>query len=72
MIESPMYAYCNAEAESLEHLLFFCKSSGALLVIREIYQGQQKCFTEERKLVLIVILPSSQATSRKVKGEYFR
>ena len=27
MIDSPLCAFCNAEVESLEHLLYFCKSS---------------------------------------------
>ena len=27
MVESPLRAFCNEEEESLEHLLYFCKSS---------------------------------------------
>ena len=27
MVDSPLCAFCNAEVESLEHLLYFCKSS---------------------------------------------
>ena len=27
MMESPLCAFCNAEQESLEHLLYFCKTS---------------------------------------------
>jgi len=26
MVESPLCAFCNAEEESLEHLLYFCES----------------------------------------------
>ena len=26
MVDSPLCAFCNAEEESLEHLLYFCKS----------------------------------------------
>ena len=26
MVDSPLCAFCNAEVESLEHLLYFCKS----------------------------------------------
>jgi len=27
MVESPLFAFCNAEEEFLEHLLYFCESS---------------------------------------------
>ena len=27
MVDSPLCAFCNAEVESLKHLLYFCKSS---------------------------------------------
>ena len=27
MVDSPLCAFCNAEEESLEHLLYFCKAS---------------------------------------------
>ena len=50
MVDSPLCAFCNAEEESLEHLLYFCKALTFFLertVILDSSGGQYrtKCFT---------------------------
>ena len=37
MVESPLCVFCNEEEESLEHLLYFCKSS--TFFWKELFSG---------------------------------
>ena len=47
MVDSPLCAFCNAEEESLEHLMYFCNLFLERTVILDSSGGQYrtKCFT---------------------------